>query len=100
MGGQHAEIASDREFVTLIPEIKMAATKPEVFITRLICHLGLKFQRLWLYSHRRPTRWNSIRQRIRYPDTRNQDGAYITGSTYNSINLAITFQYLMLIVII
>src|SRR5438876_1070349 len=83
MGGQHVGIASDREFVTLVPEIKMAAIKLEVFITRLICHLRLKYQRLWLYFHRRPTRSNYIQQITPYPDTRNQDDGYKIGSPYN-----------------
>jgi hypothetical protein len=46
MGGQHAEITTDMENITILPKFNMAATKPEVVLTRVIYHLGLKFQRL------------------------------------------------------
>jgi hypothetical protein len=36
MGGQYAGMAADMQFITLLPEIKMAATKPEVVIVDCI----------------------------------------------------------------
>src|SRR6266516_7445383 len=48
------------------------ANKPEVVITLLIFHLGMKFQKLSIYFPGRSTRWNSNRQGIHDSDTRNQ----------------------------
>ena len=46
MVDQHIGIATDMKRITLVAEIKMAATKPEVVTTRLICHLEMKFRKL------------------------------------------------------
>jgi hypothetical protein len=36
MGGRYAGMAADMQFITPIPEIKMAATKPEVVLVDCI----------------------------------------------------------------
>src|SRR5206468_12961859 len=69
------------------PKSKMAATKPETAITRPIYHLAMKSQRLYLCCLGRPTRWNTFRHGFYYPYTRNQDGGYQTGNSYNSANI-------------
>src|SRR5437867_6705346 len=81
---QHFGIASSTEFIILLPEIKMAAAKPEVVVSRPTCHLEMKFQRLYLCSHDRPTLRNTFQHGIHYPSTRNQDGGCKTGSSYKS----------------
>ena len=81
---QHARIASSTEFIILLPEIKMAAAKPEVVVSRPTCHLEMGFQRLHLCSHGRPTLRNNFQHGIHYPSTRNQDGCCKTGSSYKS----------------
>src|SRR3989442_749576 len=84
MIGQHVGIASSTKFIILLPEIKMAATKPEVVVGRPTCHLEMKFQRLYLCFRGLPTRWNSFQHGIHYPSTRNQDGGCETGSSCKS----------------
>src|SRR2546425_13034496 len=75
------------EKIIIMPKSKMAATKPETAITRLICHLGMKSRRLYLCFLGRPTRWNTFRRGFHYPYTRNQDGGYQTGNSFNSANI-------------
>src|SRR3989442_394805 len=48
--------------------------------SRLTYYLGMKFQRLCLCFHSRTMRWNSFRQGMPYPGTRNQDGGCETGN--------------------
>ena len=57
---------------------------PEITVTRLICHLEMKFRRLNLCFRGLPTRWNSFQHGIHYPSTRNQDGGCETGSSCKS----------------
>ena len=57
---------------------------PEITVTRLICHLEMKFRRLYLCFRGLPTRWNSFQHGIHYPSTRNQDGGCETGSSCKS----------------
>src|SRR2546425_1092455 len=45
----NTRITSNTEFITLLPEIKMAAAKPEVAISQPTCHLEMEFQRLYVY---------------------------------------------------
>src|SRR5437867_2469125 len=81
---QHFGISSNTEFITLLPEIKMAVAKPEVVVSRPTCHLEMEFQRLYLCSHGLPTLRNIFQHGIHYPPTRNQDGGCKTGSSCKS----------------
>src|SRR3989442_15180218 len=81
---QHGGIASSTGFIILLPEIKMAAAKPEVIVSRPTCHLEMEFQRLYLCSHGRPTLRNNFQHGIHFPSARNQDGGCKTGSSYKS----------------
>src|SRR2546425_6790545 len=84
MVSQYVGITSSTEFIILLPEIKMAAAKPEVVVSRPTWHLEMELQRLYLCSHGQPTRWNSFQHGIHYPSTRNQDGGCETGSSCKS----------------
>src|SRR3989442_1024371 len=61
---------------------KWRPNRPKITITLLICHLEMKFRRLYLCSHDRPTLRNNFQHGIHYPSTRNQDGGCKTGSSY------------------
>src|SRR3989442_1310224 len=63
---------------------KWRPNRPKITITRLICHLEMKFRRLYLGFRGQPTRWNRFQHGIYYPSTRNKDGGCETGSSCKS----------------
>ena len=74
------------------PETRWRPKMLETTITQLICHLGMKFQRLYLCFYGCTTRWNNNQQEIHDPFACNQDGGYVTGR-----NLSLLYTNVMVI---